>query len=91
MLKAKPVNGVLKPILGHGIYENEYIKENGIWKFKKLRFYLSFESPLDERWIKSPMVRFVAGGTPDKPTTVHEPYPAQYFAPFHYKHPVTGN
>jgi hypothetical protein len=90
MLKSKPLNGEQTAIIGHGVYENEYIKENGRWKFKKFHFYLNFDSPLDKGWVKSPVVRFVGGGTPDKPSTGFKPYPAQYVIPLHFKNPVTN-
>ncbi|MFC1942700.1 nuclear transport factor 2 family protein [Chloroflexota bacterium] len=90
MLKAKPLDVEIKPIIGHGYYENEYIKENGIWKFKKFHFYLRFDSSFEEGWVKSPVVRFVSGGSPDRPSTVFKPYPAQDVFPYHYKNPVTG-
>jgi hypothetical protein len=90
MLLATPVEGELRASLGHGVYEVEYIQEDGIWKFKKMHFYLTFRTPLDEGWVKTPVVISMAKGTPDFPTTVYKPYPEKYIVPFHYKHPVTG-
>jgi len=90
MLLSVPLNGELTAMLGHGVYENEYIKENGIWKFRKMHFYLTFRSPLDKGWVKMPVVHSMARGTPDLPTTVYKPLPENYQVPFHYKNPVTG-
>jgi hypothetical protein len=89
MLLATPVEGELRALLGHGVYEVEYIKEDGIWKFKKMHFYLTFRTPLDEGWVKTPVAISMAKGTPDLPTTIYKPYPEKYIVPFHYKHPIT--
>jgi hypothetical protein len=91
MLLASP----LKPpevtaMLGHGVYEDEYVKEDNIWKIKKMRYYLTFRTPLDEGWVKTPVVLSMARGTPDLPSTGYKPYPQGFIAPFHYKNPVSG-
>ncbi|MBN1904889.1 MAG: nuclear transport factor 2 family protein [Deltaproteobacteria bacterium] len=31
-----------------GVYENEYIKEDGVWKIKDLRFYLQYSGPYEQ-------------------------------------------
>ena len=90
MLLATPINEALRAMIGYGVYEVEYIKEDGIWKFKKIHFYLTFRTPLDEGWVKTPVMISMARGTPDLPTTVYKPYPEKYITPFHYKNPVTG-
>ena len=69
---------------------DEYIKENNIWKFKKMHFYLIFRTPLDEGWVKTPVVLSMAKGSADLPTTGYKPYPSGYVIPFHFKNPVTG-
>lgn len=91
MLIGAPVEGSLRAILGHGVYEVGYVKEDGIWKFGKMHFYLTFRTPFDEGWVKTAVV--VSMKSPNKlndlPTTVYKPYPEKYVVPFHYKHPVT--
>lgn len=89
MLLAVPYNNQLTAMLGYGVYDVEYIKENSTWAFKKMHFYLTFRTPLADGWVKTPVVHSMARGTPDKPTTVYQPYPAWYVVPFHYKNPVT--
>jgi hypothetical protein len=90
ILLATPLNNQLKAALGYGVYEDEYVKENKVWKFKKMHFYLVFRTPLEEGWVKTPVVLSMAKGSPDLPTTVYKPYPAGYVVPYHYKNPVTG-
>jgi hypothetical protein len=90
ILLAVPYNNQLTAMVGFGVYETEYIKENGVWAFKKMHFYLVFRTPLNEGWAKTPVVYSMAKGTPDKPSTVYKPLPERYIVPFHYKNPVTG-
>jgi hypothetical protein len=89
MLLAVPLEGNIRAMLGHGVYEDEYIKEKGIWQFRKMHFYLTFRTPLDEGWVRTPVVHSMAQGTPDLPSTGYKPYPGGFIAPFHYKNPVT--
>jgi hypothetical protein len=90
ILLSVPYNSQLTAMVGFGVYETEYIKENGIWAFKKMHFYLIFRTPLHEGWAKTPVVYSMAKGTPDKPATIYKPLPERYIVPFHYKNPVTG-
>ena len=78
---------------GLPLYENEYRKEDGVWKISRLSgpftMYTNWEgwgrNALNNTW-------------PDKfdpppdlpPTTVYLTYPAYYIVPFHYPNPVTG-
>lgn len=80
-------------IWGVGIYENEYIKEGGLWKLAKLHFYPMAFTDYDKGWAKSllPMKGQSALFPPDKPpTVVYRSMPGNYIPPFSYKHPVTG-
>ena len=78
---------------GLPLYEDEFVKEGGVWKFKRLTgpftMYTSWEgwgkNALNNTW-------------PDKfdpppdlpPSTIYLTYPAYFIIPFHYPNPVTG-
>lgn len=83
MVEAKPTlslhEGELRALWGNGIYENEYIKENGKWMFKRLHFFLNFRTPFEDGWLKTPVVGHTGPDpvvTPDAPTTIWSPYPS---------------
>jgi hypothetical protein len=90
MMLAEPgQNGVW----GVGIYENEYVKEGGVWKFARFHFYPTAMTDYDRGWARSnlPMKGPSALYPPDKPpTVVYRTLPGNYIPPFSYKHPVTG-
>ena len=79
-----------------GIYNSEYIKEDGKWKFKKLQFDLLYVSPLGQGWVRpdrvavGPHQSTLPSLEADIPRSVNPRYPSGYIVPFHYKHPVTG-
>jgi hypothetical protein len=78
---------------GFGVYENEYVKEDGVWKIAKLHSYFTLYTSYDEGWAKSavPNTRPEQDLPPDRPPTlVYDTYPAVMVPPFHYPHPVTG-
>jgi hypothetical protein len=81
---------------GEGPYENEYAKENGVWKISKLHWYATFYVPYEGGWLNSSAdaVRAYSEGhgvTPDRPPSEqYAPYPAAFVPPFHYPNPVTG-
>ncbi len=87
--------GVRQLFMG-GIYGAEYVKEDGKWKFKSLRFDQVYSATPAEGWVKPD--RLVAASPQaalpileaDIPRTVSSRYPSGYIFPFHYKHPVTG-
>lgn len=96
-MEAKPVasinEGELRQTWIHGIYENEYVKEDGKWKFKKLYFNLVFRTPFEDGWLKAPVIGQNGPDKtvkPDAPPTSYAPYPSGYHVPFSFKHPVTG-
>ena len=78
---------------GLPLYENEYRKENGVWKISVLHgpfiMYSSWEG-----WAKSatPNTRPESfAPPPDRPpSVVYLTYPNYYVVPFHYPNPVTG-
>ncbi len=82
---------------GAGVYENEYVKQHGVWKIWKLHYYPSFLAPYDSGWAKLKPVtgdwKSAAGEAlpADRPPTVrYEPFPATFTPPFHYQNPVSG-
>jgi hypothetical protein len=78
---------------GEGTYENEYVKERGVWKIAKLHFYVTGFTDYDLGWAKSaiPAEGPSAVIPPDRPPTeIYRPYPGVYIPPFDYVHPVTG-
>jgi hypothetical protein len=78
---------------GTGVYENEYVKEDGVWKILNLRLYTTMRTPYEDGWGKTalPMPGPISGLPPDRaPSSAYEAYPAVFVAPFHYENPVTG-
>jgi hypothetical protein len=77
---------------GVGVYENDYVKEDGVWKISRLHAYHRMYTPYEDGWGKTALPNWVPQGlTPDRPSSVaYESYPATFAAPFHYDNPVTG-
>jgi hypothetical protein len=79
---------------GLGIYENDYVKEDGIWKIQNLHQYTTMYSPYDEGWGETalPLNGPLSDLPPDQPPTMdYDAYPDVFVAPFHYENPVTGS
>jgi hypothetical protein len=81
---------------GDGVYENEYVKEGGVWKISKLHWFATFVAPYEGGWLnvdRQALEDYAMGRgvTPDRPSSVaYEPYPEVFVPPFHYPNPVTG-
>ncbi|HJR70458.1 MAG TPA: nuclear transport factor 2 family protein [Gammaproteobacteria bacterium] len=77
-----------------GVYENEYVKENGVWKIKKDQVFNTYFVPYTVGWKDvqpRPPPGITATNPPDAPPTLpFEMYPSAFLPPFHYVHPVTG-
>ena len=95
---ARPVDDLYVQAFFNGIYECEYIKEDGIWKILKLWFDEIYSATPKEGWVKpelvlpfnSPAFKAKAKCVPDIPRTIEPRYPSGYITPFSFKHPVTG-
>lgn len=80
---------------GDGPYENEYVKQGGVWKISKLHWYATFMAPYEGGWkdASEQAVREYAMGKgvePDRPPSEdYQPFPGAYVPPFHYPNPVT--
>ena len=83
-----------------GVYENEYIKEGGVWKIFRLRYFPFWHADFEHGWaykvagfVPFPNVTF-----PEDPVGPDEVFPEEQRAlwpdtrvvPFHYAHPITG-
>jgi hypothetical protein len=78
---------------GLGVFENEYVKEDGVWKIQSLHLFTTMYTPYEEGWGKTalPNLGPSAEVPPDRPPSVdYAPYPAAFVVPFHYENPVTG-
>jgi len=91
-------NGVRQFFMG-GIYESEYVKENGTWKILKMAYNLTIAAPPNIGWVHPKRVvqistaqgRRYSGPVPDiAPGGMDSRYPSGYIFPFHFEHPVTG-
>jgi hypothetical protein len=85
MIQAWPVDGKERSVIGHGVYENEFIKENGTWKFKKMFMSLNFRSPIAEGWTITPVIASGRSTLSDAPPTAYHPYPDMKMVPFHWE------
>jgi hypothetical protein len=78
---------------GDGIYENTFVKENGVWKYQNLMGTQTFYTNYNEGWGKHSAGMFAPfpGYPPDLPQSIaYDPYPAPFITPFHYLNPVSG-
>jgi len=82
-----------RALWSQSIYENEFVKQGGVWKFKAMHVYPRFIVDGEKGWAKDaqpapgPSREF----PPDRPPTeTYEIYPRFSIAPLHFDHPVTG-
>jgi hypothetical protein len=77
-----------------GVYENDYVKEDGVWKIKRDQVFNTYFVPYTVGWkdvTPRPPPGITASNPPDLPPTLpFEMYPSAFLPPFHYPHPVTG-
>ncbi len=76
-----------------GWYENDYVREDGVWKIQSLRLFNRMYTPYEEGWgraaLETPSIS--SDLAPDRPSTLdHAPYPAVPDPAYHYENPVTG-
>jgi hypothetical protein len=81
-----------------GLYENQYVKEDGVWKIKVLNYRNFWLAPYEEGWANSPIwedyLSVCYPQDPDGPDELEQPawsmWPETAVLPFHYPHPITG-
>lgn len=75
-----------------GIFENEYVKQDGAWKIQSVHYYPRVITDYELGWAKDakPAPKASAIFPPDRPPTeAYEIYPKMYYPRFHYANPVT--
>ena len=79
---------------GHNYYENDYVKENGVWKMAKLHGPFNMYSGYDIGWLNNTTLNTFPEKFPPPPdlppTVIYLTFPNYYVEPFHYPNPVTG-
>jgi hypothetical protein len=78
---------------GEGPYENEYIKDGGVWKIQSLHWYQALYVPYEGGWQTKPDptgAKYVSGTLPaDRPPTVeYKTWPNTFVPPFSFANPV---
>lgn len=81
-----------------GLYENEYIKEDGVWKLFRYRYFPFWHAEHERGWshtkknyIPWPTTTFPENALgPDELLEQKMLWPDTRVVPFHYPHPVTG-
>ncbi len=83
-----------------GVYENDYKKEDGVWKIWKFNYRVVWQAEYDKGWARTPLEPLMVSrhtqtwpANPRGPDELIDPgprWPAQGVLPFHYPHPVTG-
>ena len=78
---------------GEGPYENEYVKQDGVWKISKLRWYQTIMVPYNGGWGLNEDVNqgvYVSPDfAPDEPQTDgFGSWPETFLPPFHFDNPV---
>ncbi len=76
-----------------GPYENEYVKDGGVWKIKTLHWYQALHVPYEGGWQTQadPTGGKYVSATlpPDRPATVeYKTWPDTYVPPFSFPNPV---
>jgi hypothetical protein len=73
-----------------GVYENTYVRENGVWKFDLLFWVPTYyvTHAVNSMWFESSAAS--TGFPPQQPPTPPMAGLGRQFMPFHYQHPTTG-
>ena len=75
-----------------GIFENDYVKQNGVWKIRSVHYYPRVITDYELGWAKDarPAAQPSTVFPPDRPPTeTYGIYPKMYYPRFHYTNPVT--
>jgi hypothetical protein len=81
---------------GSGVYENEYVKQNGLWKIRKLHLFVRFYAPYEGGWTRTTEALNARYGkstakASSGPTVKYATWPAWFTAPLHFKNPAVDS
>jgi hypothetical protein len=75
-----------------GIFENTYVKQDGVWKIRSVHYYPRVITDYELGWAQDarPAARLSTEFPPDRPPTEeYGMYPKMHYPRFHYTNPVT--
>jgi hypothetical protein len=80
---------------GAGVYENEYVKQDGVWRISRLHLFMRFHAPYEGGWTRTtPELNARYGRStarPDRPaSTRYGTWPDRFVAPMHYANETAG-
>jgi hypothetical protein len=77
---------------GEAIYENEYVREDGVWKIARLKAWQVLYTPYDKGWAREalPLLSEFGDFPPDEPIEPYPVFPEVFCPPYHYRNPVSG-
>jgi hypothetical protein len=90
--------GKVNPGWMNGVYEVDYLKQDGVWKLYKVHWCMTFHCPYTIGWVepekrsdtvmnrpyqRNPQLK--PDGTPEETL-----YPSGFICPFHFANPVSG-
>ncbi|GAA0267097.1 hypothetical protein GCM10009127_03410 [Alteraurantiacibacter aestuarii] len=77
-------------LLADGIYENEYVREDGQWKIRGIGVTMTFYAALERAKIWFPSAPPSEDMPPDSPSLPVVEALGRQFNPWHFTHPVKG-
>jgi hypothetical protein len=77
-------------LLADGIYENQYVREDGRWKILGIRVAMTFYAALERRQLSFQSAPASTSFPPDEPSQPADEGLGRQFNAFHFRNPVTG-
>ena len=92
--------GVPQQFMESGMYENDYVREDGVWKIRRLDYMVQWQAEYDLGWSKTVAhLQPQVVAYPENPlgpdellpaADVRQTWPHRSPVPMHYAHPVIG-
>jgi hypothetical protein len=77
-------------LVADGIYENQYVRENGLWKILGVRVAMTFYAAVQRERVWFPTAPPSTTFAPDAPSQPVVPELGRQFNQWHFRHPVAG-